>query len=563
MNQLLKLLSSLSVKQRISLAAAAIAIAAGLWSFTQWNLERNFHPAYTGLSPEDAGAVTAKLREQGIEYRLDESGGTVKVASDKVAEARLRLASAGLPKTGRIGFELFDNTNLGLTEFAEQVNYRRAVEGELERSITTLAEIERARVHITLPKDSIFLESRQEAKASVVVKMRPRARLSEEHGVAICHLVASAVDRLSPSSVTVIDTDGNLLVKPRRSNGGSEASDGSLEVRQRVEQDLVKKIHATLEPLLGANNFQAEASVDVEIATSEQSEETFDPQKVVVVSSQKSEDTSAQALPSGVPGSASNLPRPPARPANGGSGAQRKTENTSYQPSKLVRHIRTPNGGVKRMSLSVLVAHTLKWQGAGPKAKRTFEPPSPEQLKTIRELVAGATGLNTGRGDKLVVESQPFASALQAEPPGDPAAPAVPRPGSGIPLPAWLAKYLDKMSPPLLIGIGVGVFLTLLAPVVILILRGRKKATATAAASAVQAAQNAGSLPASEQFQKNMAERDAERERLEAETLQQLSLPTLETKKSEVLVKHLRKTAKADPAGIVQLLRSWIHEGGN
>ena len=364
-------------------------------------------------------------------------------------------------------------------------------------------------------------------------------------------------------SVTVLDTNGNLLVKPRRSNGGSEASDASLEVRQRVEQDLVKKIHATLEPLLGANNFQAEASVDVEIASSEQSEETFDPQKVVVVSSQKSEDISAQALPSGVPGSASNLPRPPARPANGGSGAQRKTENISYQPSKLVRHIRTPHGGVKRMSLSVLVAHTLRWQGVGQKAKRTFEPPSPEQLKTIRELVAGATGLNTDRGDKLVVESQPFASALLAEPPGEPAAPALPQPGIGISLPPWLTRYIDKMSPPLLIGIGAGVLLTLLAPVAILILRRKKKPTtaAAAAAAALQAAQNAGTVLASQQFERNMADRDAERDRLEAETLQQLSLPPLETKKAEVLVKHLRKTAKADPAGTAQLLRSWIHEG--
>src|SRR5204863_6849310 len=182
MDQIRKLISSLSLRQQISIGAVLIAVGVGLWLFTKWNRERDFRPLYTNLSAEDAGAVMAKLKEENVEYRVDDTA--LRVPSEKVAELRLRMAAEGLPKTGRIGFELFDKSNFGLTEFAEQVNYRRAIEGELERTIMALTEIERAHVHISLPKDSVFLESKQEAKASVVVSLRPRERLSPQNGAA-------------------------------------------------------------------------------------------------------------------------------------------------------------------------------------------------------------------------------------------------------------------------------------------------------------------------------------------------------------------------------------------
>src|SRR6266404_7714092 len=216
MDPIRKLLSSLTLRQQVSIGVALIAMGLGLWLFTKWNRERDFRPLYTNLAAEDAGSVMAKLKEENVEYRVDDSGTALRVPSEKVAELRLRMAAEGLPKTGRIGFELFDKSNFGLTEFAEQVNYRRAIEGELERSIGALAEIERARVHISLPKDSVFLESKQEAKASVVVTLRAGAKLSAQNGAAITYLIASAVDRLSPEAVTVVDSRGNLLVRPRK-----------------------------------------------------------------------------------------------------------------------------------------------------------------------------------------------------------------------------------------------------------------------------------------------------------------------------------------------------------
>ncbi len=212
------------------------------------------------------------------------------------------MASEGLPKTGRIGFELFDKSNFGLTEFAEQVNYRRAIEGELERSIMALTEIERAHVHISLPKDSVFLESKQEAKASVVVSLRPRARLSAQNAAAITYLVASAVDRLSPDAVSVMDTRGNLLIRPRKASGepGSDQPEVDLEYRQKMERDLVLKISSTLEPLLGEGKFRAGASVDVDFTSADQSEETFDPARSAMISAQKTEDVTGVSQQAGL-----------------------------------------------------------------------------------------------------------------------------------------------------------------------------------------------------------------------------------------------------------------------
>ena len=311
MDQLRKLLASLTLRQQISIAAALRhAMGVGLWTFTRWSRERDFQMLYAGLPSEDAGAVMQKLKEEGVEYRVDDTGGGLRVPSAKVAELRLKMASAGLPKAGRIGFELFDKSNFGLTEFAEQVNYRRAIEGELERTIMTLTEIERARVHISLPKDSVFLESKQEAKASVVVTLRTRAALSPQNGAAITYLVASAVDRLAPEAVSVIDSRGTILVRPRKASAeGGDQPEVDMEYRQKMEHDLVQKIGSTLEPLLGADKFRAGASVEVDFTSADQSEESYDPSKSVMLTAQKTEDiTGGAQQQAGIPGTAFHEP---------------------------------------------------------------------------------------------------------------------------------------------------------------------------------------------------------------------------------------------------------------
>jgi len=554
MDQIRKLISSLSLRQQISIGAVLIAVGVGLWLFTKWNRERDFRPLYTNLAAEDAGAVMAKLKEESVEFRVDDGGTALRVPSEKVAELRLRMAAEGLPKIGRIGFELFDKSNFGLTEFAEQVNYRRAIEGELERTIMALTEIERAHVHISLPKDSVFLESKQEAKASVVVSLRPRARLSPQNAAAITYLVASAVDRLSPDAVSVLDTRGNLLIRPRKASGepGSDQTEVDLEYRQKMERDLVLKISSTLDPLLGEGKFRAGASVDVDFSSADQSEETFDPARSAMVSAQKTEDLTGVSQQAGMPGTASNLPRPPSRSTGSGSGATRRTENTTYQTSRMVKRTRIPQGALRRMSLAVLLDQNVHWEGKGPKAKRILEPPSPEKVKTIRDLVAAATGFTETRGDQLTVETLPFESTLGVEPPPDPLPPLAP-PASG--LPPWLDKYITKMPLGLRVGAGVAIALIVIGPILLLSMRKRRPKLASAG---TDKALDSGDAAAN--FEGQLASRAANQERLDAEAMLALKLPPPGTKKSEVLTKHLKKSVKADPGVSAQLLRTWINE---
>jgi flagellar M-ring protein FliF len=414
-DQLVRLMRTLSMRQRVTTALVVVMVAGGVYAFSQWERESGFRPLYTGLSPEDAGMVVQKLKESSTPYRLLNNGATIAVPDDKVAELRLEMAGAGLPKNGRIGFELFDKTNFGITEFAEHVNYRRALEGELERSVMSVAEVEQARVHISLPQESVFTEARQPAKASVLVKIHHGASLPETAIPAITNLVASAVEGLAPENVSVLDMRGNLLNRPRRTGGPAEESSSSaLEYRHKVEQDLAAKLDATLEPVIGAGRFRTAVSADCDITSGEQSEETFDPTHSVMVSSQKTEDVSSQARPaSGVPGTASQLPDTNPRPAAGGATTSRKTESINYQTAHTVKRTVLPQGAIRRISVSVLLDQDAHFEGA----KRVLVPPPPERIKVIHDLVSAAAGLNTERGDQLIVESLPFESTLNLDAP--------------------------------------------------------------------------------------------------------------------------------------------------
>ena len=471
MDQLRKLIAALTLSQRITLIAAAALVIAGVMGLVHWRKEGDFRPLFTNLSSEDAGAVVQKLKESGAEYRLEQGGGTVLAPSAQIAELRLELASSGLPKTGRIGYELFDKTNFSATEFTEKVNYTRALEGELERSIMTLSEVESARVHITFPRDSVFLESQQPGKASIIVRLHSGAYLSKQNVAAITNLAASAVEGLSPESVSVIDAQGNLLNRPRAQNADADSQppDANLDYKQKIEADLLTKVNATLEPLLGADKFRTGITVDCDFTRSEESEEDLDPTKSVMQISQKTDEETGTLAASGVPGTASNLPRPTSRPGSTGAGVSHHTENITYQTSRVVRHTVHPQGAVKKISVSVLLDQQVRWQGSGPKAKRVLEPPSDEKLKTIKDLLAGVIGVSTERGDQVLVETLPFDATLNTEPPSAPPSPTSLPPSK---FPPWLAPYAadPKM---LMIGAGavVGVVLVLVATMFMLLRR--------------------------------------------------------------------------------------------
>jgi flagellar M-ring protein FliF len=554
MDQIKKLIENLSWRQLVSIAAAAAAVIAALAWFSHWNRERDFRPLYSALAPEDAAAVVAKVRESGSEYRLSDNGATVLVPSARVAELRLDVASAGLPKSGRIGFELFDKTGFGASDFTEQVNYHRALEGELERSVMSLAEVEQARVHITFPKDSLFLDSRQPAKASVLVKLRLGAQLAPQNVAAICQLTASAVEGLAPEAVSVVDTRGNLLNRARRPGSPDDPapSEEAIEYRQRLEHDVVAKINHTLDPLLGANKYRATAAVECDFSSAEQSDETYDPSKSVMVSSQKTEDISAGASVGGIPGTSSTLPRPAPRPASGGNTVTRRTENINYQSSHSVRHIREPEGAVKRISVSLLVDSDVRYEGSGPKARRVVEAPSAEKLKTIHDLVAGVIGLNAERGDQLVVETLPFESTLNPEQLPPPAPPAPP--------PGWREELLENKM--FVIGVGVGAALLL---VLLVALRSSRRPAAGPAELPAELPAGAAPLTPEQlqtQIENRLAEQAAQRQKQETEALNALKLPPV-TKKTEVLTKHIAEQAKKDAASMAQVVRAWMAESGD
>jgi flagellar M-ring protein FliF len=562
------ILNSLSRVQQVSLVVAAVLVVAAIFGTMRWNRERDFKPLYTGVAAEDAGAVVAKLKEGAAEYRVTDGGATILVPSGKVAETRLQMAALGLPKTGRIGYELFDKTNFGATDFTEQVNYHRALEGELERSVMALNSVEQARVHLTLPKASLFLESRQAAKASVMVKLRPGAKLSPQNILAVTNLVASAVEGLTPDGVSLLDMQGNLLSRPRLGTGDSlEVSDAALDYRQRVEKDLLAKINLSLEPVLGPDKFRTSVSVDCDLTSGEQSEETYDPNRSVMSTSQKTEDIAGGSLANGVPGTASNLPRPTSRPGSSGTGTTRRTESINYQTSRLVRHTKLPQGAVKRMSIAVLVDQTVRWEGLGLKAKRIIDPPTPEKLKTIRDMVAGIAGFQQERGDQLIVETLPFESTLSITPPPAPEAlPSAPETLRPTNYQNWLPLFMRKPNMLIYLGVGVGLLFAL-ATITAIRLRRKKAQRAAALQKALHASQSAAAVPEGtpaenlrKQLEEKIAEHSTLKEKQEADALSALKHPQVKTQKTEVLTKHLSSETKKDPQAMAHILRAWLNE---
>ncbi|MGC9947710.1 MAG: flagellar basal-body MS-ring/collar protein FliF [Bryobacteraceae bacterium] len=540
MRQIRKLISDLSIKQRVTIVMAALLAGVLIASLVHWKHESGFSALYIGMAPEDAAGVVQKLKETGVEYRLAESGGTVRVPSEKLAESRLALAAAGLPKTGRIGFELFDKTNFGTTDFVEHINYKRALEGELERSVMSLAEVEQARVHLTLPKESVFLDQQQPSKGSVMVKLHPGAHLSPLNVVAITNLVASAVEGLSPDAISVVDMNGTLLTRRARAAAvdGAQAPGELLEMRQQVEHNLVAKISETLDPLLGPNAYRVGASVDYDLTSGEQQEETLDPTHSVMVSSQKSEDVADRGGSSGIPGTASNLPGGAAPAKAGAGGVSRRTENIAYQTSRVIRHTRIPQGIVKRMSLAVLVDQTVRWEGSGAQRHRLLIPVAPETLKTIKELVAGVTGFSAERGDQLIVETLPFESTQNAEPMAMP--PSAPPPNNDPAWLRWVTKYRGYLS-----AAVAALAILLIAFRVFLKARRRKYAAAVVQAGELEHSMEPPRLHPGTAL--------ATAEQLAAGT----DLVSVDDDGHE-LAKRIRELAKREPAVTANALRMWL-----
>jgi flagellar M-ring protein FliF len=373
-------------------------------------------PEYTllfaDMDAESAGQVVTRLKSMKVPYQIDPGGGAIRVPSHQVDELRMEFSSQGMPSSGRIGFEIFDRTAFGATEFLEKVNYRRALEGEIARTIATLAEVSSARVHIAMGKDSLFGEPRP-AKASVVLKLRSQRQLSASSISGISNMVAASVEGLKPESVVILDSFGRPLARPQ-ADGDDPLGAAQLDRQQRLERDLTTKVIALLEPVVGAERVRVNVALQLNPRTSEETEERYDPNTVIRSVQRTSDVANTGGTLGNVAGVRSNLPPQPTDPKTPqttlpGSGTARTAETTNYEVSKTTRRVLQPPGDVARLSVAVILDddHVQKKQEDG-SVIMARQARKPEEIQKIQGLVAAAVGLDTERGDLLTVENVAF-----------------------------------------------------------------------------------------------------------------------------------------------------------
>jgi flagellar M-ring protein FliF len=390
----------LSPSQRAGLAAGFVLVAAILWGFVALLGQPKFVTLYSGLRPEEAQGLAARLAAKNIPHQISPDGSTLLVAEDKLDAARLETAAAGLPRSARMGFELFDTPNWTGSDFTEKVNYQRALEGELERTLATLSEVQAVRVHLVMPQDSLFTEQQHEAKAAVILKTRS-GRLSEQAQLAIPQLVASAVDRLRPENVTVVDADSNTPLL--RSPDGMGRAFG-------LDEELSKTLVRTLEPVVGADHVRASVHVEYELGTSEDTTENYDPKTAATLTQEHAEESATGGAPAGVPGTASNVPTgntPPVTPP-ATEQSNSKSDSMTYAVSKTLHHSVEPPGRVRRIAAAVLVDDAVDLIDKAGKKTPTRRKRTADEMKQIEELARAAIGVDTQRGDVLAVENLSF-----------------------------------------------------------------------------------------------------------------------------------------------------------
>ena len=395
--------------QRLWLLVAGALIAATLAALGWYGTRTDWRLLMGGLDTEDARAASAVLTQAQIPYELTDNGSSIRVPAANLDKARLAAVGKGGLKSGRMGFELFDKPNWVGSEFDEQVNYQRALEGELEHTVGSLADVASARVHLVLPHDSLFREQERPAKASVVLKLRRRT-LEEGEADSIRNLVASAVDGLAPDHVALVDADGRVQLGPKT----AEAQ------RLSSEQALEEKLLATLEPVTGIGNVRASVTLDYDPAATEETAETYDPDQTVTLSMQRSEQTAgAQALAAGVPGTASNAPNTqstPVYPQMSSQPSSTKSESGTYGSSKILRHSVQGAGRIRRLTAAVVVNDRLLSLASKNKSA-VWQPRTADDLRNLTALAQAAVGYDSGRGDLITVEDMSFEENTGRQPP--------------------------------------------------------------------------------------------------------------------------------------------------
>ena len=525
---------------QLAMLGVSFVLVVGIVAGSAWWLNApTYALLFSDMDQETAGQIVTRLKTLKVPYQLDEGGRAVRVPADRVDELRLELTSQGLPSSGRVGFEIFDRTAFGATQFLEQVNYRRALEGEIARTIATLSEVANARVHIAMGKETLFGDPRP-AKASVVLKLRGQRSLSESTVSGISNLVASSVEGLRPESVVILDSYGRPLARPR--DGEDVMAAQHVERQQRIEREMAARVVALLEPVVGPDRVRVNVAVKLNPHTLEETEERWDP-NAVVRTRQTTADQSTTPLLGGIAGARGNTVQgaddAPAAQVASGPSSSRNAETTTYEVSRTTRHMIQPPGEVARLSLAVILDDDQVAK-AGEDGQTTVArtPRTAEEIQKIQGLVAAAVGLEPDRGDQLTVENVSFDEPVFVEPPP---APFYERYAPQM----WEGGRIAAVAVVALLG-----FFMFVRPIFRRAgLPPKVAAIPEVAPEAALAAANRGGLRTVSELE---SEIDAELDALTAKYAEDRRLPVLTRRVSAVTVN--------EPESVAKLLRGWIND---
>jgi len=542
-----RFLGGLKRKQQITLGLGACLAVLSLLVFVIVLSRADYKPLYSGLQPEEAQSIARTLAANNIPYQISTDGTSLSVPAGKLDSVRLDLASQGLPQTGRLGLELFDKPNWAGSEFAEKVNYQRALEGELERTIRAIRQVQSARVHLVLPHDSLFAEQEREAKASVVIKRR-EGRLASSAIESITFLVASAVDSLRPENVAVIDADSSVPLLSR----SRQRPVNWVEI-EGLENSLSEKLVSTLTPVVGPDGLRASVTVECDLGSSDSTQETYDPNGSVVTLSQTSEDHTRDSEAQGIPGTPSNVPGASARGAATtalGSSPEligQRSEHKTYAVSRAMRHVVQPAGGIKRLAAAVVVDYAVESSYDSGRRVDSRRKRSPEEMKEIEDLAKAAIGFDPARGDHMSVQNISFVA---------------------IPVEAPTPNLPERVVPVLLEWMGViryaGMAILFLA-IYLLVLRPVKRQIV--AALAIEQPQLAskglkqGALGEGEKLAEELEAKGGEGESMEGDLFGELGEHNKERKRTVALRGQLVDKIKGNPEAASRLIQSWIRQG--
>jgi flagellar M-ring protein FliF len=404
-SQMWKGFESLPASRKLTILAAAGITLLSIALAVVFINQPEYKVLYTNLSAEDAGQITARLQEKKIPYQLSPTGDMISVPSEKVSELRLELAASGLPKGGGVGFEIFDTKNLGVTEFVQQLNYQRALQGELTRTINSLDEIQQSRVHLVIPKKSLFSEDQKKPTASVIVRLKNGRNLSDPQINGIAHLVSSSIEGMSPRDVMIVDSSGKVLSKVTEGGELAQLSNSQIEYKKNVEKDLTSRITSMLEKVVGEGKAVVRIAADLDFRVMEKTEEKFDSEEPAIRSVQRSQEKSGSISGGAGESSVATTARQAAPPRPAGSNREKSDETINYEISRTVNKTVMPVGDVKKISIAVLVdGNYIK----NDKGAEEYQPRPEKELTALEDLVKKSAGFDAKRGDQVVVSNVAF-----------------------------------------------------------------------------------------------------------------------------------------------------------